>query len=140
MKESDQESVRFRPRIGRIISLLHAHRGHLTTLAEAKNGRPCTGQHHVGLRYVPITSIKGTLQRPYDFDQNFRLTQNHTRRRWESVNRAAEQGIDLPPVQLLKYGEDYFVSDGHHRVSVARYRGGQWVDAEVTEVCPSPES
>jgi hypothetical protein len=29
-------------------------------------------------------------------------------------------------------GESYFVEDGNHRVSVARYQGVEWIDAEVT--------
>ena len=37
-------------------------------------------------------------------------------------------------VSLYKIGNDYFLLDGHHRVSVARHRGREWVDAEVTEV------
>jgi hypothetical protein len=28
----------------------------------------------------------------------------------------------------------YFVLDGHHRVSVARYHGVEWIDAEVAEL------
>lgn len=139
MNNTDQENISRRPRIARILGMLQRRRSHLTTLVEAKNGAICTGQRHIGLRYVPISSIKGTLQRPYDFDQNFRPTQSHTRGRWQSINRAADQGLELPPIRLIKYGDDYFVSDGHHRVSVARYRGGLYMDAEITEVCPPPQ-
>ena len=44
-------------------------------------------------------------------------------------------GEELPPVSLYKIGALYFVEDGNHRVSVARYHGVEWVDAEaeVTE-------
>jgi hypothetical protein len=34
-------------------------------------------------------------------------------------------------VVLRKLGEDYFVEDGNHRVSVARYQGVEWIDAVV---------
>jgi len=37
-------------------------------------------------------------------------------------------------VSLLQLGGDYFVMDGNHRVSVARFHGVEWIDAEVTEV------
>jgi hypothetical protein len=37
-------------------------------------------------------------------------------------------------VQLYQIADDYFVRDGHHRVSVARVRGQGWVHAEVVEV------
>jgi len=53
---------------------------------------------------------------------------------WLSVYQAREKGIELPPVTLYKVGEAYFVVDGHHRVSVARQRGQEFIDAEVIEV------
>ena len=40
----------------------------------------------------------------------------------------------MPPVDLLKVGELYFVRDGHHRVSVSRALGREDIDAHVTEV------
>ena len=40
---------------------------------------------------------------------------------------------ELPPVSLYKVGGFYFVLDGHHRVSVARFHGVEWIDAYVTE-------
>ena len=42
-------------------------------------------------------------------------------------------GEELPSVSLYKMGSFYFVLDGHHRVSVARYHGVEWIDAHVTE-------
>lgn len=40
----------------------------------------------------------------------------------------------MPPIDLLKVGEIYFVRDGHHRVSVSRALGREDIDAFVTEV------
>jgi hypothetical protein len=39
----------------------------------------------------------------------------------------------LPPVELYKVGEGYFVVDGNHRISVARANGNRDVEAVVTE-------
>ncbi len=36
--------------------------------------------------------------------------------------------------QIYKVGEGYLVEDGNHWVSVARYQGVEWIDAEVVEV------
>jgi hypothetical protein len=36
---------------------------------------------------------------------------------------------------LYKIGGSYFVVVGNHRVSVARYHGIEWIDAQVTEFC-----
>jgi len=43
--------------------------------------------------------------------------------RWKRVDRAFHRGLDLPAVRLYKVGNSYFVEDGNHRVSVARYQG-----------------
>jgi hypothetical protein len=40
----------------------------------------------------------------------------------------------LPAVSLYKIGEHYFVRDGNHRVSVARFHGAPAIDAEVVEI------
>ena len=53
--------------------------------------------------------------------------------RWKHIDRTFHRGEALPPVSLYKLGGSYFVLDGHHRVSVARYHGVEWIDAEVTE-------
>ena len=47
--------------------------------------------------------------------------------------------IDLPPVELYKIGEVYFVKDGNHRVSVARERGQVYIDAYVIQIISDVE-
>ena len=54
-------------------------------------------------------------------------------RKVEQRGSGAPGGKFLPPVELYKLGGEYFVLDGNHRVSVARYRGIAAVDAMVTE-------
>jgi hypothetical protein len=45
----------------------------------------------------------------------------------------------FPPIVAVKLGESYFVIDGHHRVALARRRGGELIDADITEfVAPVP--
>jgi len=38
----------------------------------------------------------------------------------------------MPAVELIKVGEVYAVRDGHHRISVARALGEDFIDARVT--------
>jgi hypothetical protein len=38
----------------------------------------------------------------------------------------------VPPIEVYEAGGLYFVSDGHHRVALARERGADFVDADVT--------
>ena len=40
----------------------------------------------------------------------------------------------FPPIVAVKLGEAYFVIDGHHRAALARRRGGEMIDADVTEL------
>jgi hypothetical protein len=41
-------------------------------------------------------------------------------------------------VELYKIGGAYFVSDGHHRISVARANHQLYIDAHVIEVVVRP--
>ena len=86
-----------------------------------------------GVRSVPIERIVGSMDRPRDFDRAFRPRQRHTAGRWQSVDRAHLEGKFLPPIELYQLGDVYFVKDGNHRVSVAREKGQQFIDAEVVE-------
>ncbi len=49
------------------------------------------------------------------------------------MDRAFRTGLDLQPVSLYALDGAYFVEDGHNRVSVARFHGVEWIDAEVSE-------
>src|SRR5213082_3302049 len=91
-------------------------------------------EHSVGLQVVPLDAIVGTIDRQRDFDRGFRPTSRRVRSRWEHIAAAMRRGEALPPVDLLKVGELYFVRDGHHRVSVATALGRSDIDAYVTEV------
>ena len=86
----------------------------------------------LGTRVVPVEKIVGSVGRFGDFDRTFLPTRDSLQERWKRVDRAYHRGQDLPPVALFKVGEAYFVEDGNHRVSVARYQGVEWIDAEVT--------
>jgi hypothetical protein len=94
----------------------------------------------LGRRVVPVERIVGSVGCYRDFDHTFLPAKASVGERWKRIDRAFHRGEDLPPVVLYKIGEAYFVEDGNHRVSVARYQGVQWIDAEVVEVRnPIPE-
>ena len=52
-------------------------------------------------------------------------------RRWMSVDMAHYQDVALPPIKVFEIGGVYFVRDGNHRVSVAKAKGAEFIDAEV---------
>lgn len=90
--------------------------------------------HYLGARVVALCDIVGTENRAEDFDRNFRPLNANTQERWTRVYRAWARGLALPPVALVKRGADYFVRDGHHRLSVARALGQVEVEVVVIEV------
>jgi hypothetical protein len=91
------------------------------------------GPIYRGLRTVEIARIVGSVNRYADFDRAFLPTHNRIANRWQNVDRAFYEDINLPPVVLYKVGDVYFVVDGHHRVSVARQQGQEFIEAEVRE-------
>jgi hypothetical protein len=91
-------------------------------------------EHFAGNAVVPLDAIVGTVDRSRDFDRSFRPTTGRVRSRWEHIAAAMRRGEAMPPVDLVRIGQIYFVRDGHHRVSVARALGRNDIDAMVTDV------
>jgi hypothetical protein len=40
----------------------------------------------------------------------------------------------MPAINVFEVGGGYFVEDGNHRVALARERGADYIDAEVTRL------
>jgi hypothetical protein len=90
----------------------------------------------LGLRDVKVSKIVGSVGRPDAFDRSFMPASATLAERWKRVDRAFHRGLDLPAIRLYKMGDSYFVEDGNHRVSVARYQGVETIEADVTEFFP----
>jgi len=118
----------------KVSTWLTGERNELLPFDAVKERIPLRGQHYIGLQEVPIDQIVGSLGRYRDFDRAFLPRQARTRSRWVSIDSAHYDDVILPPVELYKMGEVYFVRDGNHRVSVARDRGQEFVDAYVVEI------
>jgi len=92
------------------------------------------GERQLGLRTIPLDTIVGTAGQRRDFDRRFRPTSNRVRERWEQLALAERRGEAIPPIEVYRIGGLHFVSDGHHRVSIAVATGQQTIDAYVTEI------
>lgn len=105
----------------------------LVPFNEVRSRLNIRGSAYRGLQHVPLHKIVGSEGRYSDFDRRFLPRQLTTQQRWTSVDMAHYEEIPLPPVELYKIGDVYFVKDGNHRVSVARERGQTEIDAYITE-------
>lgn len=91
-------------------------------------------ESYKGLQEVPLDQIVGSVGRYRDFTRQFLPRTNKMQERWSRVYAAASSMSGLPPVELYKIGDAYFVRDGNHRVSVARQLGNKLIEAHVTEL------
>jgi len=117
-----------------LISRLSRRSDELLSYADVHKQYEVKGQRELGVRIVPIDQIIGSMGRCRDFDRAFYPRQTDTSDRWMSIARASNKQMPLPLVELYKVGEAYFVQDGHHRISVARANGQDFIDAHVIEV------
>ena len=91
-------------------------------------------ENYLGTKVIPLDAIVGSVDNVRDFDRRFRPTSARSRQRWERLARASRTGEVIPPIDVYQVGDYYFVSDGHHRVSVARSMGVDLIEARVTAV------
>ncbi|TAK11876.1 MAG: universal stress protein [Anaerolineae bacterium] len=81
---------------------------------------------------IPLDSIVGSVGRYVDFTRDFLPLHDSDQGRWAQVRVAFEQK-GLPPIEVYKIGDAYFVQDGNHRVSIARQLGATHIEAYVSE-------
>ncbi len=101
-----------------------------------KLAAPSGSAHDAGLQTVDFRQIRGSENRCSDFDAQFHPLRLGTRDRWTSIAAARLMGAILPPVELIQVGDIYYVRDGHHRISVARALGEEYIEAHVTAWTP----
>ncbi|MEW5717499.1 MAG: transcriptional regulator [Chloroflexota bacterium] len=133
--ESDFSRARLKAFWHDVAAMFSRRPNELVSFDQVKRSLKTFGESYRGVKTVPVAQIIGSATlRFHDFDGAFLPTSARTKSRWRSVDAAWYEEIDLPPVQLYKIGDAYFVRDGHHRVSVAREKGQEFIEAEVIEV------
>jgi hypothetical protein len=134
--EADFDRARRRAFLGRMAARLQRECSRLLAFDEIREGHLAYNRRGLGLRDVEVSKVVGSMGRHEAFDRGFMPTKASLAERWKRVDRAFHRGLDLPPVRLYKIGDSYFVEDGNHRVSVARYQGIETIEADVTEYFP----
>ncbi|MGB3715998.1 MAG: hypothetical protein WA996_16350 [Candidatus Promineifilaceae bacterium] len=106
----------------------------LLSYEEVRQKLRASGVASQSIREVPLDAILGSVGRYTDFTRSFLPRRTSDRERWVRIMVATNDTSGLPPVDLYLIDEVYFVSDGHHRVSVAREVGAETIQAYVTEI------
>jgi hypothetical protein len=132
--QSDFNKARTKEFFSRVVHILRPQKNRLLNFHEIKSLLRPQGEIYRGMQVVDLDKIIGSEGRYRDFNSAFLPKSDHSRSRWESVDKAHIQDVILPPIKLYKVGNFYFVRDGNHRVSVARLQGVIAIDAEVTEL------
>ncbi len=132
--EVDYASERQQAFLQAIIGRLHLQPRELLPLNDVRERLVVRGQHDRGIQLVPLANIVRSQGRYLDFGRSFLPLRGVTAQRWKQVRRAHYHSVELPPVDLYKLSDVYFVADGNHRVSVARHTGQVEIRARVTEL------
>ena len=99
-------------------------RARLRTAAEIKRGT----------QMIPLTAIVGSVGRYRDFTREFLPREQALGERWRRLDEMYNQMANIPPIDVYKLGDVYFVRDGNHRVSVARANDASHIEANVVEI------
>jgi hypothetical protein len=128
------QEARRKALLGGILDTLLRQPAHMLSLEDVRARLNVRGQRSLGHQTVRLENIIGSEGRYSDFDRRFLPRSETLRQRWSSIDSAMTRSVVLPPVDLYKIGDVYFVRDGNHRVSVARQQGQDYIDAYVTEL------
>jgi hypothetical protein len=130
---ADFTRARFKSFLNRAFAAISGQPTTLLSYDEVKEKLHVGGPIYRGIQTVRVDQIVGSLNRYHEFDRAFLPVADQLAPRWQNVARAFYKEVSLPPVVLYKVGRVYFVVDGHHRVSVAREQGQEFIEAEVRE-------
>ena len=121
--------LRMRARVSWLLTKVLGRRNGLNSLAYI-HSMDLRNKRNLGIQNIQIESIIGTLGRNTDFDENFRPLKNHLLDRWVNMYLRLETD-GWGPIVVHKLDDEYYVEDGHHRVSVAKFVGMVYIEAVV---------
>jgi hypothetical protein len=90
-------------------------------------------QTYVGVLPIPVERVVGSAGHTDEFDKDWLPRRPEVAERWMRLERAFPDG-EFPPIIVYQVGESFFVVDGHHRVALARQKGIEYIDAEITRL------
>jgi nucleotide-binding universal stress UspA family protein len=129
----DFQAARQRAAVQEILARITGRSNQLLSYEDVAEKLKLRARSERGVHSIPLNAIVGSVGRYADFTRTFLPRRDEDRQRWVGVKNAMESGEGLPPIEVYKVGEVYFVVDGNHRVSIARQEGFHSIDARVIE-------
>jgi hypothetical protein len=120
------------------LSGLFGHPNHLRELSQVLQKHRIVNYRRLGIQSVEIDRIIGSENRADDFDDKFLPIKDHDEGRWIKIAELMLLNVTLPAVELIKVNGQFYVRDGHHRISVAKNFGQKHIDADVFEWVAAP--
>ena len=117
--------------------LLTGHSNRLKSIEPMLKAAGLEGRHDGGVQEIPLDRIVGSVApdaKTSDFDPAFLPINRRMRERWTLIYLAMVEGDELPPIDVYRVDGNYYVIDGHHRVSVARNLRRDVINARVIDV------
>jgi len=131
---TDFRRARRRADMQAVLSLFSGHTRELLPYDEVRRRLHAVESAARHLEDVPLDAIVGSVDRYQDFSRGFLPRMDSDRDRWVGVKLAMTGMAGVPPIEVYRLGDAYFVKDGNHRVSVARQLGAPTIQAVVTPV------
>src|ERR1044071_5982279 len=131
----DFQSARQRAGMEEVLARISGKSNELLSYDEVAQKLRLRARSDAGIQSIPIDAIVGSVGRYSDFTRTFLPRSNQDRERWARVKAAfMDPNQALPPIEVYKVGDLYFVQDGNHRVSIAKQEGFTTIEAHVIEV------
>ena len=130
----DFQSARQKAAIQEVLARITGKSTQLLSYEEVAEKLKLRARMDRGVQHIPLDAIVGSVGRDTEFTRTFLPRRAVNQQRWANVKAAMEEGAGLPPIEVYKVGEVYFVMDGNHRVSIAKQEGSTSIEARVIEV------
>ena len=112
----------------------------LKSFSEIQKEENAYNSVNLGIKEVPLDKIIGSVEKYTDFDKNFVPKTNVVKQRWINIYIGYMSESMLPTVILYKIKDNYYVYDGNHRVSVAKFLNFATIEAQVEEFLPTKDT
>jgi nucleotide-binding universal stress UspA family protein len=131
----DFQSARQRAAIQEILARITGKSTQLLSYEDVAEKLKLRARTERGVQHIPLDAIVGSVGRDTDFTRTFLPRRDEDKERWANVKAVFIEGsAGLPPIEVYKVGEVYFVIDGNHRVSIARQEKFTTIEAHIIEL------